>query len=57
MLTDISIINLTTKQKTNEWTRLIKYNLTNIRKDGKNYLMNVGNNDIIISIDDLDLGF
>lgn len=43
--------------KTKDWTKTIKSSLTNIRRDGKNYLMNVGDNDIIIAVDDLDLGY
>jgi hypothetical protein len=36
---------------------LLKNSLTNIRREGKNYLMNVGDNDIIVAVDDLDLGY
>lgn len=31
--------------------------MTNIRREGKNFLVNIGDNDIIIAVDDLDLGF
>lgn len=45
------------KLKTSAWTKLLKSSLTNIRKDGKNFLVNVGDKDIIVAVDDLDLGF
>lgn len=43
--------------KPNEWTKLLKNSLNNIRREGKNYLINIGDNDIIIAIDDIDLGY
>lgn len=42
---------------TNDWTKILKSSLNNIRRDGKNYLLNIGDNDIIIAVDDLDLGY
>jgi hypothetical protein len=36
---------------------MLKSSLTNIRKDGKNFLVNIGDNDIFVTVDDLDLGF
>jgi hypothetical protein len=44
------------KFKTQVWTKILKSSLTNIRREGKNYLMNVGDNDVFVVIDDLDLG-
>lgn len=41
----------------NDWTKILKSSLNNIRRDGKNYLLNIGDNDIIIAVDDLDLGY
>lgn len=38
------------------WTKILKSSLTNIRREGKNYLVNVGDNDAFVVIDDLDLG-
>lgn len=34
----------------------MKKSLMSIRKNGKNYLVNVGNCDVIMFIDDMDLG-
>jgi len=42
---------------TNDWTKILKNSLNNIRRDGKNYLLIIGDNDIIIAVDDLDLGY
>jgi hypothetical protein len=53
----VSRINLPIHLKTKDWTKLLKNSLTNIRREGKNYLMNVGDNDIIVAVDDLDLGY
>lgn len=35
----------------------MRISLTNIRRDGKSFLRNVGDNDIIVAVDDLDLGY
>lgn len=40
-----------------DWTKILRISLTNIRRDGKNFLRNVGDNDIIVAVDDLDLGY
>jgi hypothetical protein len=49
-------VNLSIKFKTRNWTKILKSSLTNIRKEGKNFLANIGNNDVFITVDDLDLG-
>lgn len=43
--------------RTKDWTKILRISLTNIRRDGKNFLRNVGDNDIIVAVDDLDLGY
>ncbi len=40
-----------------DWTKILRISLTNIRRDGKSFLRNVGDNDIIVAVDDLDLGY
>ena len=50
-------ISLPISCRTNSWTTILKNNLTHIRKNGKNMLMSIGEADINIVVDDLDLGY
>lgn len=45
------------KLSAKNWTKILRISLTNIRRDGKSFLRNVGDNDIIVAVDDLDLGY
>ena len=44
------------RSSTNWWTGILKNGLTNIRREHKNMLVNIGGKDIILTIDDMDLG-
>lgn len=43
-------------RRTNEWSSFMKGKLTHVRKEGKNMLMSIGEQDIHVQVDDLDLG-
>ena len=50
-------IHLPVASKTNSWTSILKNNLMHIRKNGKNMLMSIGEANINIIVDDLDIGY
>lgn len=51
-----SKLTLPIKSTTKEWTGVLKSGLVNVRREGQNMLLNIGEKDVIITVDDLDLG-